>query len=76
MCARLSHPLGPNLVHHLWEFHCLQMCFSRYDGSTKEASFSVGLQGIAEEDTERVKLLISQTIDDIIEYAPSPMPTL
>lgn len=52
------------------------MCFSRYDGSTKEASFSVGLQGIAEEDTERVKLLISQTIDDIIEYAPSLMPTL
>lgn len=44
------------------------MCFSRYDGSTKEASFSVGLQGIAEEDTERVKRLISQTIDDIIEY--------
>ncbi|XP_056913748.1 presequence protease, mitochondrial isoform X2 [Takifugu flavidus] len=38
-----------------------------YDGSTKEASFSIGLQGIAEEDTERVKHLISQTIDDIIE---------
>lgn len=52
------------------------MCFSRYDGSTKEASFSVGLQGIAEEDIERVKHLISQTIDDIIEYAPSVMPTL
>lgn len=41
----------------------------RYDGSTKEASFSIGLQGISEEDTERVKLLISQTIDDIIQYA-------
>lgn len=52
------------------------MCFSRYDGSTKEASFSIGLQGIAEEDIERVKHLISQTIDDIIEYAPSVMPTL
>uniref|UniRef100_A0A3Q3J0S6 Presequence protease, mitochondrial n=1 Tax=Monopterus albus TaxID=43700 RepID=A0A3Q3J0S6_MONAL len=38
-----------------------------YDGSTKEASFSVGLQGIAEHDTERVKQLISQTINDIIE---------
>ncbi|KAK2896068.1 presequence protease, mitochondrial [Channa argus] len=38
-----------------------------YDGSTKEASFSVGLQGMAEEDTERVKQIISQTIDDIIE---------
>ncbi|CAJ1073000.1 presequence protease%2C mitochondrial [Xyrichtys novacula] len=37
-----------------------------YDGSTKEASFSIGLQGMAEEDTERVKQIISQTIDDII----------
>lgn len=45
------------------------MCFFRYDGSTKEASFSVGLQGIAKEDTQRVKQLISQTVDDIIEYA-------
>ncbi|CAF97768.1 unnamed protein product [Tetraodon nigroviridis] len=41
-----------------------------YDGSTKEASFSIGLQGIAEEDAERVKQLISQTIDDVIEYVP------
>ncbi|TKS79374.1 Presequence protease, mitochondrial [Collichthys lucidus] len=38
-----------------------------YDGSTKEASFSIGLQGMAEADTERVKEIISQTIDDIIE---------
>ncbi|KAF1384224.1 hypothetical protein PFLUV_G00140490 [Perca fluviatilis] len=38
-----------------------------YDGSTKEASFSIGLQGMAEEDTERVKQIISQTIDNIIE---------
>uniref|UniRef100_A0A3Q1EMH6 Presequence protease, mitochondrial n=1 Tax=Acanthochromis polyacanthus TaxID=80966 RepID=A0A3Q1EMH6_9TELE len=38
-----------------------------YDGSTKEASFSIGLQGIAEEDTERVKEIINQTISDIIE---------
>ncbi|XP_056149535.1 presequence protease, mitochondrial isoform X2 [Lampris incognitus] len=37
-----------------------------YDGSTKEASFSVGLQGMAEEDMERVKQIINQTIDDII----------
>lgn len=51
------------------------MCLCRYDGSTKEASFSVGLQGIAEEDTERVKRLIGRTIDDIIEYAPSVAPT-
>lgn len=39
----------------------------RYDGSTKEASFSIGLQGMAEEDTERVKQIISQTIEDIIK---------
>nr|XP_015811516.2 presequence protease, mitochondrial isoform X1 [Nothobranchius furzeri] len=38
-----------------------------YDGSTKEASFSIGLQGMAEEDTERVKRIISQTIDEIIQ---------
>lgn len=41
--------------------------FLRYDGSTKEASFSIGLQGMAEEDTETVKHIISQTINDIIE---------
>uniref|UniRef100_A0A8C7V4D4 Presequence protease, mitochondrial n=1 Tax=Oncorhynchus mykiss TaxID=8022 RepID=A0A8C7V4D4_ONCMY len=37
-----------------------------YDGSTKEASFSIGLQGMAEEDTEKVKQIIVQTIDEII----------
>lgn len=39
----------------------------RYDGSTREASFTIGLQGIAEEDKENIKQIISQTIDDIIE---------
>uniref|UniRef100_A0AAQ4PYB9 Presequence protease, mitochondrial n=1 Tax=Gasterosteus aculeatus aculeatus TaxID=481459 RepID=A0AAQ4PYB9_GASAC len=38
-----------------------------YDGSTREASFRVGLQGMAEEDAEKVKQIISQTIDDIVE---------
>ncbi|KAK3513785.1 hypothetical protein QTP70_028897 [Hemibagrus guttatus] len=38
-----------------------------YDGSTREASFSIGLQGIAEEDMENIKQIISQTINDIIE---------
>uniref|UniRef100_A0A8C2WXF8 Pitrilysin metalloproteinase 1 n=1 Tax=Cyclopterus lumpus TaxID=8103 RepID=A0A8C2WXF8_CYCLU len=38
-----------------------------YDGSTKEASFSIGLQGMAEEDRGRVKQIISRTLDDIIE---------
>ncbi|XP_071756138.2 presequence protease, mitochondrial [Centroberyx gerrardi] len=37
-----------------------------YDGSTKEASFSIGLQGMAEDDIERVKQIINQTIEDII----------
>lgn len=38
-----------------------------YDGSTREASFSIGLQGMAEQDMERVKQLIHQTIDNIIQ---------
>ncbi|KAF5890185.1 presequence protease, mitochondrial, partial [Clarias magur] len=38
-----------------------------YDGSTKEASFSVGLQGVAEADMDNIKMIISKTIDDIIE---------
>uniref|UniRef100_A0A6Q2ZE56 Presequence protease, mitochondrial n=1 Tax=Esox lucius TaxID=8010 RepID=A0A6Q2ZE56_ESOLU len=37
-----------------------------YDGSTKEASFSIGLQGMAEEDIPKVKQIIVQTIDEII----------
>ncbi|XP_068604757.1 presequence protease, mitochondrial [Brachionichthys hirsutus] len=37
-----------------------------YNGRTKEASFSVGLQGMHEDDTERVKRIISETIDDVI----------
>ncbi|XP_061879083.1 presequence protease, mitochondrial isoform X1 [Entelurus aequoreus] len=37
-----------------------------YDGSTKEASFSIGLQGMAEADSEKVKNIIHQTISDII----------
>ncbi|MEQ2207429.1 hypothetical protein XENOCAPTIV_012267, partial [Xenoophorus captivus] len=43
---------------------------SQYDGSTKEASFSIGLQGMAEQDTERVKQIIGQTIDQIIDVFP------
>uniref|UniRef100_A0A674BUB9 Presequence protease, mitochondrial n=1 Tax=Salmo trutta TaxID=8032 RepID=A0A674BUB9_SALTR len=33
---------------------------------TKEASFSIGLQGMAEEDIEKVKQIIIQTFDEII----------
>ncbi|KAI0212017.1 Presequence protease, mitochondrial [Lamellibrachia satsuma] len=38
-----------------------------YDGDTKEASFSVGLQGIKEEDEPRVRQIINDTIDSVIE---------
>ncbi|XP_033114780.1 presequence protease, mitochondrial-like [Anneissia japonica] len=36
-----------------------------YDNSTKEASFSVGLQGIATEDVEKVKDIIQQTFQKV-----------
>ncbi|XP_039609483.1 presequence protease, mitochondrial [Polypterus senegalus] len=39
---------------------------SGFDGSTKDVSFSVGLQGVAKKDIETVKCIIPQTIDDII----------
>ncbi|TRY56080.1 hypothetical protein DNTS_017927 [Danionella cerebrum] len=38
-----------------------------FDGSTRQASFTIGLQGMAEADTETVKHIISRTFDDIIE---------
>ncbi|XP_076838253.1 presequence protease, mitochondrial [Brachyhypopomus gauderio] len=37
-----------------------------YDGSTRDAFFSIGLQGMAEEDLQRVQGIIRQTLDDII----------
>uniref|UniRef100_A0A672NXD7 Presequence protease, mitochondrial n=1 Tax=Sinocyclocheilus grahami TaxID=75366 RepID=A0A672NXD7_SINGR len=37
-----------------------------FDGSTRLASFTIGLQGMAEADTETVKHIIAQSIDDII----------
>uniref|UniRef100_A0AAQ5XNV8 Presequence protease, mitochondrial n=1 Tax=Amphiprion ocellaris TaxID=80972 RepID=A0AAQ5XNV8_AMPOC len=49
------------------DFSSNPYCTFNFPESTKEASFSIGLQGMAEEDTERVKEIISQTIDDIIE---------
>ncbi|XP_050793328.1 presequence protease, mitochondrial-like [Gopherus flavomarginatus] len=38
-----------------------------FNGCTREAYFSVGLQGIAEKDIETVKQIISRTIDEVIE---------
>uniref|UniRef100_A0A8C1HE28 Presequence protease, mitochondrial n=2 Tax=Cyprinus carpio TaxID=7962 RepID=A0A8C1HE28_CYPCA len=40
-----------------------------FDGSTRQASFTIGLQGMAEDDTETVKHIIAQTIDDIIAFS-------
>ncbi|RXN00087.1 Presequence protease, mitochondrial [Acipenser ruthenus] len=37
-----------------------------FDGSIKEASFSVGMQGIAEKDIETVKEIIFKTVNEII----------
>lgn len=42
------------------------MFYSRFNGSTREAYFSVGLQGIAERDIETVKQIIARTVDEII----------
>ncbi|XP_060104091.1 presequence protease, mitochondrial [Heteronotia binoei] len=38
-----------------------------FNGSTREAYFSVGLQGIAEENINTVKQIIARTIDEVIE---------
>lgn len=40
---------------------------SRYNGYTREAYFSVGLQGIAEKDIETVRSLVDRTIDEVVE---------
>lgn len=44
----------------------LNMFYSRFNGSTREAYFSVGLQGIAERDIDTVKQIIARTIDEVI----------
>ncbi|XP_006874805.1 PREDICTED: presequence protease, mitochondrial [Chrysochloris asiatica] len=38
-----------------------------YNGSTREAFFSVGLQGISEKDIQTVKNIIDRTFDEVIE---------
>uniref|UniRef100_A0A8B9F2F3 Presequence protease, mitochondrial n=1 Tax=Amazona collaria TaxID=241587 RepID=A0A8B9F2F3_9PSIT len=37
-----------------------------FNGSTREAYFSVGLQGIAERDVDTVKQIIARTVDEVI----------
>ncbi|XP_048577548.1 presequence protease, mitochondrial isoform X1 [Nematostella vectensis] len=38
-----------------------------YDNGTKDASFSIGLQGIKKEDVEKVKEIIKTTFDKVVE---------
>lgn len=40
---------------------------ARYNGCTREAYFSVGLQGIAEKDVQTVRDIIDRTIGEVIE---------
>ena len=40
----------------------------RYDNSTYEASFSVGLHGVAEENVSKVKDIIWKTFESVARY--------
>lgn len=46
---------------------CDPFVYCRYNGYTREAYFSVGLQGIAEQDTQAVRDIIDRTIEEVIE---------
>ena len=41
---------------------------NRYDNSTKEASFSVGLQGVQHNDVDAVKNIIWNTLEKVSRY--------
>lgn len=47
--------------------NALSVLFYRYNGNTREAYFSVGLQGIAEKDVQTVRDLVDRTIDEVVE---------
>lgn len=52
----------------------LRLC-PRYNGHTRDAYFSVGLQGVAEADVARVRDIIDRTLDDVIACVrPRPAP--
>ena len=38
-----------------------------YDNGTKDSSFSIGLKGIKPDDVDRVKKIIHETFDKVIE---------
>ena len=39
------------------------------DSTTKEASFTIGLQGIKEEDVERVRNIVWNTLEKVARYS-------
>lgn len=39
----------------------------RYNGATRDAYFSVGLQGVAQQDVQAVRDLIDRTIEDVLQ---------
>ena len=47
--------------------HFSGVCVCRYSSETRDAVFSVGLQGIREEDVETVKELIWTTLNKVAE---------
>jgi hypothetical protein len=51
-----------------WVLIVCLFLLSRYNGYTREAYFSVGLQGIAEKDVKTVRELVDRTIEEVIEY--------
>lgn len=51
----------------VWILMCYLYLHSRYNGYTREAFFSVGLQGIVEEDIQTVCDIIDRTVDAVIQ---------
>lgn len=50
-----------------WDSDAFPAVSARYNGCTREAYFSVGLQGIAEKDVQTVRDIIDRTIGEVIE---------
>ena len=48
-------------------FLFLILVLSSYSGETKDVYFSVGLQGIHDDDIPKVKDIVAKTIDQVIE---------
>ena len=43
------------------------VCIHRYSSDTKDSTFSVGLQGLKEDDVDKVKDLIWSTLEKVAE---------